>query len=179
VEFELAFYDGDPATAIKLLDERKVRFPESRIRVYRALLAWRMAPSAGTDAAAVRAINSGALEGPVSGEQVQLLALLGHIDAAYQLAGRLPSSTMGNVGWFRKGLKPFRADRRFMALAARFGLAQIWLKSGMWPDFCSEKGFPYDCRTAALAALRTNMATRRNGLSATTARLNATPKLVG
>ncbi|GAC1569099.1 MAG: hypothetical protein NVS3B27_12830 [Novosphingobium sp.] len=179
VECELAFYDGDPATAIKLLDQRKVRFPESRIRVYRAVLAWRMAPSAGTDAAAVRAINSGALEGPVTGEQVQLLALLGHIDAAYQLAGRLPSSTMGNVGWFRKGLKPFRADRRFMALAARFGLAQIWLKSGMWPDFCSEKGFPYDCRTAALAALRTNMATRRNGLSATTARLNATPKLVG
>jgi DNA-binding winged helix-turn-helix (wHTH) protein len=179
VEFELAFYDGDPATAIKLLDERKVRFPESRIRVYSALLAWRMAPSAGTVAAAVRAINSGALEGPVTGEQVQLLALLGHIDAAYQLAGRLPSSTMDNVGWFRKGLKPFRADRRFMALAARFGLAQIWLKSGMWPDFCSEKGFPYDCRTAALAALRTNMATRRNGLSATTARLNATPKLVG
>ena len=170
LEFELALYDGDPATAIKLLDERKVRYPESRVRVYRALLTWRMAPSASTDAAAVRAINSAALEGPATGEQVQLLALLGHIDAAYQMAGRLPSSATGNVGWFRKGLEPFRADRRFMSLAARFGLAQIWLKSGMWPDFCGEKGFPYDCRTAALAALRINMATRSNSPNATTAR---------
>jgi DNA-binding winged helix-turn-helix (wHTH) protein len=170
LEFELALYDGDPATAIKLLDEHKVRYPESRVRVYRALLAWRMVPSARTDAAAVRAINSAALEGPATGEQVQLLALLGHIDAAYQRAGHLPSSTTGNVGWFRKGLAPFRADRRFMSLAARVGLAKIWLKSGTWPDFCGEKGFPYDCRTAALAALRIVMATRRNIPNATISR---------
>jgi hypothetical protein len=28
-------------------------------------------------------------------------------------------------------------------------LLQYWQSSGHWPDFCSERGLPYDCKKEA------------------------------
>ena len=42
-----------------------------------------------------------------------------------------------------------------MPFAARIGLADYWLDSGHWPDFCTEERLSYDCKQAALAARAT------------------------
>ena len=51
---------------------------------------------------------------------------------------------------FYRELAPLRADPRFWSLAKRVGLAEYWLKSNQWPDFCAEPGLVYNCRTEAL-----------------------------
>lgn len=50
---------------------------------------------------------------------------------------------------FRPPLADLRADRRFMQIAARFGLLDYWRRSGNWPDFCSDPELPYDCKKEA------------------------------
>jgi hypothetical protein len=52
---------------------------------------------------------------------------------------------------FRNYLARFRADPRFMTLAAHRGLVSIWRASGRWPDFCVDHAVPYDCRATARA----------------------------
>ncbi len=39
-----------------------------------------------------------------------------------------------------------RADPRFMPLAVRLGLADYWLDTDQWPDFCTTDKLPYDCK---------------------------------
>ncbi len=41
-------------------------------------------------------------------------------------------------------------DVRFMAIMGRWGSQlDYWRKSGIWPDFCSRPGLPYDCKVEA------------------------------
>jgi hypothetical protein len=51
--------------------------------------------------------------------------------------------------FFRPALKSARNDPRFMQIAWRSGLVAYWMKSGQWPDFCSEPDLPYDCKAEA------------------------------
>jgi tetratricopeptide (TPR) repeat protein len=51
--------------------------------------------------------------------------------------------------WFRPQLKAFREDARFMRVAARSPLIKYWQTTGNWPDFCSDPGFPYNCKAEA------------------------------
>jgi hypothetical protein len=46
-------------------------------------------------------------------------------------------------------MRAFRADPRFMPLAAQYGLVDYWTRSGHWPDFCTERDRPYDCAAVA------------------------------
>jgi tetratricopeptide (TPR) repeat protein len=50
---------------------------------------------------------------------------------------------------FRPPFQEFRRDKRFIALAARFGLVDYWRTTGVWADFCREPDLPYDCKTEA------------------------------
>jgi tetratricopeptide (TPR) repeat protein/TolB-like protein len=50
--------------------------------------------------------------------------------------------------FFRPYAARFRADPRFMPMAARLGLVAIW-KATKWPDFCTAGNAPYDCSVAA------------------------------
>ena len=50
---------------------------------------------------------------------------------------------------FRPALRKFRNDPRFMRIALKAGLVDYWVKSGNWPDFCSEADVTYDCKTEA------------------------------
>jgi tetratricopeptide (TPR) repeat protein len=50
---------------------------------------------------------------------------------------------------FRPEFEGLRHDPRFMGVAARFGLVRYWRSTGQWPDFCSDAGLPYDCKTEA------------------------------
>lgn len=84
--------------------------------------------------------------------RIRMMAREGDIDGAYEeyLAHyeRLSDSTML---LFYPEMRAFRADPRFMPLAKRLGLVAAWADAGRLPDFCSEPGLPYDCRTFVAA----------------------------
>ena len=50
---------------------------------------------------------------------------------------------------FRPAFRDFRKDRRFIPLAARFGLVDYWRTTGVWPDYCRDPDLPYDCKVEA------------------------------
>ena len=78
--------------------------------------------------------------------------MLGRLDQAYRFIGEpgrfaVLRDSATNV-LFRSYMRPFVLDRRFMPLANRLGLVRFWQVRG-WPDFCYDKGLPYDCKTEA------------------------------
>lgn len=82
--------------------------------------------------------------------RARMLAREGDLDGAFALLqGPIPG---GPVLLYYPEMAGVRRDPRFWPLVARFGLTDYWLKSGHWPDFCTEPGLPYDCKTAARAA---------------------------
>ena len=87
------------------------------------------------------------------GNQVLQLSWLGFVDDAFAVAGRIPRSALSTdnttMVLFLPQARAMRQDRRFIALAAHFGLLDYWTKTGKWPDFCSEPGLPYDCKIEA------------------------------
>ena len=149
--FELAMYWGDPAEARASLDAGRLPWRRGVYAADLAFLAWRMAPSDSTAAAAGNAIETIARR-RVQAELVQQLAALGRIDAAYRLAATLPPAPDGDSRWYRAYLAPFRTDPRFMALANQQGMAPVWRDTKLFPDFCSEQTLPYHCATAPKAA---------------------------
>ncbi|MEO7864660.1 MAG: tetratricopeptide repeat protein [Sphingomicrobium sp.] len=83
---------------------------------------------------------------------LQALAIFGRIDEAFSAATpavAVDSIEAGTEVLFRSYMSQFRADPRFMLLAQRIGLIDVWRASGIWPDFCSEPGLPYDCKSEA------------------------------
>lgn len=150
----LGMFGDAPARALQLLTTRRVRPTQTPLPVATAFLQWRIAPTLANRAAAVHAIEAASRKGEPTAEEVDLLAALGELDAAYRLAARLPSSAAPDARWFIPDLAAFRADRRFMPLAARQGLAQIWLVTGLWPDFCRTERKLSECRASAVAAVR-------------------------
>jgi tetratricopeptide (TPR) repeat protein len=50
---------------------------------------------------------------------------------------------------FRPPFRKIWRDPRSIAGAAHMGLLKYWVKSGKWPDFCSDPTLPYDCRKEA------------------------------
>jgi TolB-like protein len=94
------------------------------------------------------------------GDAILALTRLGNLDAAFQVGAdasalkrirAIPAyfSQIAANNLFAPAAAPLRQDRRFMALAARLGLADYWRSSGNWPDFCDEPGLPYDCKAEA------------------------------
>jgi tetratricopeptide (TPR) repeat protein len=80
------------------------------------------------------------------------LSALGLVDDALKLAERWEPNKAGlypNVFMFGPLTKNMLRDPRFMQLAARIGLVDYWRTSGHWPDYCSEPGWPYDCKAVA------------------------------
>ena len=78
-------------------------------------------------------------------------AFFGELNAAYELANQcLDSMAPGAIGegseriWMR-GMRPFRRDPRFQALAARLGLMDYWRQYGP-PDDCELQGDALTCR---------------------------------
>jgi hypothetical protein len=55
---------------------------------------------------------------------------------------------------FQPEMSGLRRQPRFMDLAANLGLTSYWLRSGRWPDFCSEPDLGYSCPVQARAAER-------------------------
>jgi len=80
-----------------------------------------------------------------------LLAAAGQNNAAFDLAKE--RILLGEV-WYREAmlLPAFsmgRKDPRVMELLETTGQLDYWLKTGKWPDFCSDQELPYDCEDLA------------------------------
>ncbi len=78
--------------------------------------------------------------------RIRMLAREGDVDGAFAALG---SGTAGPVILYYPEMQAVRRDPRFWPLAARMGLTDYWIRSGRWPDFCSEPGVPYDCKAEA------------------------------
>ena len=50
---------------------------------------------------------------------------------------------------FRPEFTELRRDPRFLLIAKRAGLLDLWQRSGNWPDFCTASGHTYDCKAEA------------------------------
>jgi hypothetical protein len=84
------------------------------------------------------------------------MSRLGRLDQAFAVAELAKPDRLHIDGYrllFAPATAPMRRQPRFMDLAAHLGLAQYWRASGQWPEFCAEKGLPYDCKVEAARAL--------------------------
>jgi DNA-binding winged helix-turn-helix (wHTH) protein/TolB-like protein len=81
--------------------------------------------------------------------RIRMLAREGDIDGAYREIAQAPRGSSLLLALYYPEMRAFRADPRFMPLAARYGLVDYWARSGRWPDFCTESDRPYDCAAVA------------------------------
>ena len=137
---------GDPAPAMQLY-----RATGSSSPVTEAWIAARVDPS---QASRERAESEARAMFARSGDltfYAQVMAGLGRPDAVYDAIARSakPLPLDNTYVYFTPWMRPFRADPRFIRVAAGLGLTDYWTKSGKWPDFCFEPGLPYDCKAEA------------------------------
>lgn len=143
---------GDPKAALLKLRERgagDIR-PVPTDIAWHAFLEARIAPSRANIEKALDGFRARYRISPsdVPG-YLQALGHFGRVDEAFEVMKHevaLDSVMAGTEVLFRPHMRPIRADPRFIALAAKFGLVAYWEKTGVWPDFCSEPQLPYDCR---------------------------------
>ncbi|HET9355397.1 MAG TPA: TIR domain-containing protein [Sphingomicrobium sp.] len=90
------------------------------------------------------------------GSAIQALAEFGQTDELLRWLAGAPTEGLASASYllFRPAFAEFRRDPRFMALAGRIGLADYWLSTGEWPDYCSEPALPYDCKREAAKHVR-------------------------
>ena len=147
---------GDAAAALKALDDpdHPVVVQADRRQYWRLMCLARLDPKRSAQAAAF--IRAQAGKDLSLAAAIQGLAAVGHADDALDMVE-------ANIGYFRNYqdqtevffrpyMTRFLASPRFMPLAARIGLVDIWRKTGLWPDFCTEDA-PYDCKREAAKAM--------------------------
>jgi len=85
------------------------------------------------------------------GQAIQALAEFNQTDELVRSLATASSDGLANVAYllFRPSFAQFRRNPRFMAVAGRIGLADYWLSTGEWPDYCRQPDLPYDCKTEA------------------------------
>lgn len=85
------------------------------------------------------------------GFAIQALAEFDQTELLVERVAQTPSDVVGASTYllFRPAFSDYRRDPRFMAMARRVGLADYWLSTGKWPDFCKDRELPYDCKTEA------------------------------
>jgi hypothetical protein len=90
------------------------------------------------------------------------IAFVGFADVAYELIDSVSFAFLSTPGpeanrsgsphaVFDPQNSPLRDDVRFVALCARLGLCDYWVKTGHWPD-CADQ-VPYDFRAEARRAV--------------------------
>ena len=89
---------------------------------------------------------------------VMALATLGHETLAFDVLGqKRPMGAIPGMGahyLFHPSTRSLRADPRFWDNVARLGLAQYWLETGTWPDFCGREIAREICMKQSRLALR-------------------------
>ena len=80
-------------------------------------------------------------------------AAAGDTDTAFRFANVVQPGypTTGIIDYlFMPQTESMRRDPRFFDLAKRYGLAQFWMATGLWPDFCAGSRMT-SCKSAILA----------------------------
>lgn len=145
--FEMAVFGGRPSLALAILDT-----PEDlpgEINPQQAAF-WReflVAEGGRTEAVgnalARRIVALFEAEKIAPDWAVMALASLGRETRAFEvLAKTRPTGAIPGMGahyLFHPSTRTLRADPRFWGTAARLGLAQHWLETGTWPDFCGRE----------------------------------------
>ena len=155
VRYRLDLRYGDPRNAMRMLKERGAGDlqPVPTDTAWQAFIEARLNPGTGNRENAVEAFRQRYRREPADIPGfLQALGTFGRVDEAYEVvkpAETLDSMLVSTETLFRPHMRSIRSDPRFIGLAARLGLLAYWLKSNVWPDFCSEPQLPYDCRAEA------------------------------
>lgn len=153
--------DGDPGAGLALMAARTRDLGHSPDIIPMALhvAVWRADP-AKLNRAAMTAEADAALasERSTAWFNASAYARIGDRERALAWLDRAPIDD-AHSQWsllFWPHAATLRRDPRFFAKMAELGLVASWAKRNRWPDFCSEPGLRYDCRTEArrLSALR-------------------------
>jgi len=138
-------------------------YVDTLLRSGRKLRRWTQADSDAVVAYGERQLRA---SGAVSLRALGALGADGLADAAYDLIGRADFGFLRRPGarmlgddislnlLFDQGWRALRQDRRFVALCARLGLCDYWVRSGNWPDCAGDLEAFYDFRAEARASLR-------------------------
>jgi hypothetical protein len=136
---------GDPKVAMTFVDETN--------EVPTLFLKARLDRSPSNLARLVAAIRPYAAHprGDYMAFSTQALAEFDQIDDVFMWLEKSSTADVARNSYiyFRPAFENVRRDPRFMAVARRIGLAEYWLKSGKWPDFCQDPKLTYDCKTEA------------------------------
>jgi DNA-binding winged helix-turn-helix (wHTH) protein/TolB-like protein len=116
--------------------------------VWRAALTAQASKDQATRAHAIRTIEDAAADASLTrGQALLLLSMLNDVEGAFAQAQFYePADPKWAPFLFLGPTEAMRFDRRFMALAVKFGFAAYWRATGQWPDFCQAPGLPYDCK---------------------------------
>lgn len=155
-EFRVSALLGGPRRADAMLSDPRYRLTSSpaMTAAWKALIRARTEPTPANVELAVQAIRADTERPADLLPSIQKLMALNRVEDAYALAARLDEHADGPQDvLFSKLMAPFRADPRFMSVAARLGLVAIWQQTDQWPDFCTDKTLAYDCRTEAARAV--------------------------
>lgn len=158
--FSIYAFTGRPRAALAMLDDENTRpqtFTPAEISMRRAWLLALDQPSPATVSAARTANIEMAKRSPALAPQaILMLAVLGDVDAAFEIANELflfrgPIVSHPQAGSARPTIKSnawrftpwlftppgraIRADPRFNALCDGIGLTEYWAKRGIKPDY--------------------------------------------
>jgi DNA-binding winged helix-turn-helix (wHTH) protein/TolB-like protein len=156
VRFRMKAFNGPPAEASALLHDRTQppAFTDDETQAFEAFLQARASGASADIERAATKLRQSAERGGISRVDLfKSLVTLRRLDEAFALAAPGPEDIGSSQGWlFEPGMEAVQRDPRFWPLAARIGLIAYWRKRGVWPDFCSEPGLPFDCASAAARA---------------------------
>ncbi len=149
--FRLHSRYGDARDALRMVQSPELRLPYPTQDMETYLLARLNPTRANVDKAIAATRGAQLAQFRKQVQLAQLLAEFGRNDELYkELAGLQPDQIrVLSAVFYRPQFQQFRRDPRFMPLAARAGLINVWRKSGKWPDFCSEPDLPYNCKAEA------------------------------
>ncbi len=141
---------GDPKEAIELYEEQKSGTARSAHMLF---LKARVDPTPANVQRAIDAERAIYRQEPreIQG-LIQALGQFGRKDEAIDELLHYPRPDAigyNSETFFRPAMRDIWRDPRSIAAAAHVGLLNYWVKSGKWPDFCSEPTLPYDCRKEA------------------------------
>jgi len=162
LEFERAVRDGDGPAVIKKLSSaqtRPVEMPDAEALLWPKIMAARHASSEARGALAKQVVDLVQRRQFVDFWGYLALHVLNEDDLAYSFMLKLSKSRNGismpkdiAAVLFQPEMANLREQPRFMDIAANLGLTSYWLRSGKWPDFCSDPHLSYSCALQARAA---------------------------
>jgi len=153
--FMNASYNGDPAEALRMLEDvtagqgvARGRLREPELSRWRAFLLARQARDPARMRRAALAMRD-LIPGFPRTSVAAALSLSGEVDAALTIAAGMLRVGYGPSSVFLPPWRNLRRDPRFMDLIGDTGLIQYWRETGGWPDFCGEPDLPYNCEAQA------------------------------